>query len=140
MIIIDTNVLSELMRPIPADAVLSWISAQAIDDLWTTTITEAELLVGVVTLPDGRRKSDLARAIDTTIARFGQRILPFDRDAAQQLPNVFLQRRGAKLEMKWADGQIAAIAHAYGADVATRDVDDFTHTGIKVINPWTAQP
>jgi len=90
-------------------------------------------------MPEGRLKSYLARTIDATIARFGQRILPFDRDAAQQLPDVFMHRRKANLDMKWADGQIAAIARAYGADVATRDVDDFMHTGIKVINPWVAR-
>ena len=137
MIILDTNVLSEFMRPIPADIVASWLANQDRDQLWTTTITEAELLVGVATMPEGRRKNELALTIDATLSGFAHRILPFDRDAARQLPDVFLERRAARLEMKLADGQIAAIARLYGADIATRDMDDFVHTGLKLINPWT---
>ena len=140
MIIVDTNVLSEFMRPAPAAAVATWFARQDGDQLWTTTITEAELLVGAAILPDGKRKAELGRTIDATLQRFGQRILPFDRDAAQQLAVVFTQRRAVRLDIKQADGQIAAIARAYGAAVATRDIDDFAHTGVTVINPWTARP
>jgi predicted nucleic acid-binding protein len=140
MIIIDTNVLSEFMRPAPVAAVATWLSQRDSDELWTTTVTEAELLVGAAVLPEGRRKAELAHRIDATLSQFGHRILPFDRDAAQQLAVVFAQRRAARREMKLADGQIAAIARAYGAAVATRDIDDFAHTGVDVINPWTARP
>ena len=140
MIIIDTNVLSEFMRPAPAAAVATWLGQQDGEQLWTTTITEAELLVGAAVLPDGRRKAELERNIDATLARFGHRILPFDRDGARQLAEVFARRRAQRLDMKLADGQIAAIARAYGAAVATRDIDDFAHTGVSVINPWTTPP
>jgi predicted nucleic acid-binding protein len=140
MIIVDTNVLSEFMRPTPTTVVASWLAQQSGDELWTTTVTEAELLVGAAILPEGQRKVDLARNIDATLARFGHRILPFDRDAAQALAAVFTRRRAARLDMKVADGQIAAIALAYGASVATRDIDDFAHTGVNVINPWAARP
>lgn len=140
MIIVDTNVLSEFMRPTPAAAVTNWLAQQDGDQLWTTTITEAELLVGAAGLPQGKRKVDLERNIDATLSRFGHRILPFDRDAARQLAEVFAERRAKRLDMKLADGQIAAIARAYGAPVATRDIDDFAHTGVSVINPWTTKP
>ena len=122
MIILDTNVLSEFMRPAPAAAVATWLSRQNGDELWTTTITEAELLVGAAILPEGRRKAELARRIDATLSQFDHRILPFSRDAAQQLAIVFMQRRAVRLEIKLADGQIAAIARAHGAAVATRDI------------------
>ena len=140
MIIVDTNVLSEFMRPAPAAAVASWLAQQDGGELWTTTITEGELVVGAAILPEGKRKAELARTIDATLARFGHRILPFDRDAAQQLATVYTHRRAARLDMKVADGQIAAIALAYGASIATRDIEDFAHTGVNVINPWTARP
>jgi hypothetical protein len=140
MIIVDTNVLSEFMRPTPAATAASWLAQQDGDQLWTTTITEAELLVGAATLPAGRRRAELERNIDATLSRFSHRILSFDRDAARHLAVVFSQRRAQHLDMKLADGQIAAIARAYGAAVATRDIDDFAHTGISVINPWTTQP
>lgn len=140
MIIIDTNVLSEFMRPDPAANVSTWLGQQDGDQLWTTTITEAELLVGAANLPEGRRRAELERNIDATLSRFGHRILAFDRDSARQLAEVFARRRAQRLDMNLADGQIAAIARAYGAAVATRDIDDFAHTGVSVINPWTAPP
>jgi predicted nucleic acid-binding protein len=140
MIIVDTNVLSEFMRPAPAAAVTTWLGLQDGEQLWTTTITEAELHVGAAILPESKRKAELERNIDETLSRFGHRILAFDRDAARQLAAVFSQRRVRRLDMKLADGQIAAIARAYGATVATRDIQDFAHTGVVVVNPWTARP
>ena len=139
MIILDTNVLSEFMRPAPAAAVTNWLGRQDGEQLWTTTVTEAELLVGAAILPEGKRKAELERNIEATQSRFGHRILTFDRDAARQLAVVFSQRRAQRLDMKLADGQIAAIARAYGAAVATRDIEDFAYAGLIVINPWTAQ-
>ena len=137
MIIVDTNVLSEFMRPAPAAAVASWLAQQDGGELWTTTITEGELVVGAAILPEGKRKAELARTIDATLARFGHRILPFDRDAAQQLATVYTHRRAARLDMKVADGQIAAIANAHGATVATRNVRDFQRLGVAIVNPWS---
>ena len=139
MIILDTNVLSEFMRPAPAAAVTDWLGRRDGEQLWTTTVTEAELLVGAAILPEGKRKAELERNIEATLSRFGHRILTFDRDAARQLAVVFSQRRAQCLDLKLADGQIAAIARAYGAAVATRDIENFAYAGIIVINPWTAQ-
>jgi predicted nucleic acid-binding protein len=138
MILLDTNVLSEFMNVRPSQTVTAWFEAQDIGELWTTTITETELLVGLVTMSEGRRKTELRTAITAMLNAFEHRILPFDREAAQRMPAVFLGRRQAKLESKLADSQIAAIALAQGAAVATRDMADFSHTGVKIINPWIA--
>jgi len=138
MIVVDTNVLSELVRPNPHKQVAAWFGAHRADELWTTAMTEAEMLIGLAVMPQGRRKSELQSAIAHVIDGFEDRILAFDRDAAQQLPAVYLERRTAKLEPKFVDSQIAAIARVHGAAVATRDVGDFEHSGVKIINPWTA--
>lgn len=138
MILLDTNVLSEFTKARPSQAVEAWFDMQDIHELWTTTITETELLIGLATMAEGRRKAELQRAIDTMLNLFDDRILPFDRDAAREMPDVFLKCRRANLEPKLADCQIAAIARAQGATVATRDMADFSHTGAKIINPWTA--
>lgn len=137
MIVLDTNVLSEFMNVRPNQAVAAWFDTQDIDELWTTVITEAELLIGLAKMPEGRKKTELRTAIEAMLGLFEDRILPFDREAAQRMPDVFLERRGMKLEAKLADSQIAAIALSQGAAVATRDMADFFHTGVKIINPWT---
>ncbi len=136
MIIVDTNVFSELVRAQPNERVIAWFGAQDIGDLWTTAITEAELLICLAMMPQGRRRAELESAIGAVLVRFEHRILSFDRDAARDLPVIFLARRAAKLEPKLADSQIAAIALAYGAVVATRDTDDFAQTGIQIVDPW----
>lgn len=138
MIVLDTNVVSEFMQLRPDPAVISWLTTQTVEDFWTTTITEAELFAGAALLPEGKRKQALSQAIAGVLAPLENRIFSFDREAARTLSDVLMERRRAGLDLKWADGQIAAIARAYGADVATRDVDDFAYTGIKIINPWTA--
>ena len=137
MIVVDTNVLSEFMRAVPAPAVISWLGRQNLRALATTAITEAELLLGEALLPLGKRRNELALAIEKVLGMFADRILPFDRDAARQLPAVFVQRRAAGFEFKDADGRIAAIARVHGAAIATRDTIDFMHCGVDVINPWT---
>jgi predicted nucleic acid-binding protein len=138
MILLDTNVLSEFTNIRPNQAVTAWFEGQDIGELWTTAITETELLIGLAKMSEGRRKTELQIAIDAMLGLFEHRILPFDRDAAHRMPDVFLERRRANLEAKLADSQIAAIALAQGAAVATRDMADFSHTGVKIINPWTA--
>lgn len=137
MIIVDTNILSEFTRIAPSDAVVSWFAAQNADELWTTAVTEAEMLVGLAQLPSGRRKNELALAIEKVLGIFGHRILPFDRDAAQQLPAIVIERRSAQLQTKEADGLIAAITRAHRATLATRNTADFEHCGISIVNPWT---
>jgi len=137
MIIVDTNVLSELVRPHPDERVTAWFGARGVEELWTTATTEAEMLIGLAVMPAGRRKAELQSAIATVLGSFENRILPFDRDATRQLAAVYLERRMAGREPKFVDSQIAAIARVHGSAVATRDVDDFEHSGIDVINPWT---
>jgi predicted nucleic acid-binding protein len=138
MIILDTNVLSEFTHKIPVRAVLSWFERQNLEELWTTAITEAEMLAGLALLPNGRRKDELARSIANVLGLFEYRILPFDRDAAARLPEVAVERRLARLKTHEADGFIAAIARAHNATLATRNVRDFAHCGIKVIDPWNS--
>jgi predicted nucleic acid-binding protein len=138
MIVVDTNVVSELMKPRPADAVASWLKAQSIDDLWTTAITEAELLVGAAIMPEGRKKRSMYSAIEAVLqALFSGRILPFDSDAARSFPEVVVRRRLAGLDIDEADAQIAAIAGRYDAPVITRNVRHYVSSGVKIFNPWT---
>jgi toxin FitB len=138
MIIVDTYVLSELVRERPNERVTAWFGTQDAQELWTTATTEAEMLIGLAAMPQGRRRTELQNAIAAVLGSFEHRILPFDRDAARQMPAVHLERRAANREPKFVDNQIAAIARAHGAAVATRDVGDFEHSGIEIINPWTA--
>ena len=140
MIVLDTNVLSELIKPAPAPQVIAWASRQSWQDITTTTICEAELCFGVALLPEGRRRDNLARAIgalfDTMLA--GQ-VLDFDRRAAKFYGPLCAARRrlGLGLEIPYADMQIEAIAQAHrAAAVATRNVADYLGTEITVINPW----
>jgi toxin FitB len=137
MIVLDTNVISEFTRPAPHSRVMEWFRAQNPADISTTTINEAEVLAGLALLPDGSRKTTLIRETEIMLSVFAHRVFPFDRDAAQTYPLVVLQRKASRLSTDTADGQIAAIARARGAAVATRNVADFVHCGIEIINPWT---
>ena len=140
MILLDTNVVSELMRPAPAGAVLAWFTAQDAADLYLSAIGEAELRRGAALLPAGKRRDHLMAMIDAMIAEdFAGRILPFDSNAAQAFVLVFLERRAAGRPISFADGQIAATARAQGAAIATRNTADFAGCGIAVIDPWMHQ-
>ena len=139
MIILDTNVVSEPFQPRPSPLVMNWLAAQDAMQLFTTAPTEAELHYGIALLPGGKRREQL----DMAIRRFLEfdlkdRILPFDRAAAKEFGDITATRRKAGRPIKVFDSQIAAIARVHGAVVATRDIDDFEYTGIKIINPWTA--
>lgn len=137
MIILDTNVLSELMRPTPEGRVLDWIAAQPATSLFTTTITQAEILYGLALLPAGRRKSRLERAADGTFQEdLGGRVLAFDGVAARMYAAVAAERRGAGRPISHFDGQIAAICRSRGAALATRNVTDFIGCGIELMDPW----
>jgi toxin FitB len=139
MIIIDTNVVSELMRTSPDSAVLAWFANHPADTLFLTAITEAELRMGVTILPFGQRRDHLFGAIDAMIDQdFAGRILPFDSPAARSYAEIAAMRRAAGKPIMDADCQIAAIVRACGAAIATRSVKDFEGCGIDVINPWTA--
>ena len=140
MILLDTNVFSELMRPAPSEAVLAWFAAQEAHDLYLSAIGEAELRRGAAMLPAGKRRDQLMAMIDAMIAEdFAGRILPFDSNAAQAFVLVFLERRAAGRPISFADGQIAATARAQGAAIATRNTADFAGCGIAVIDPWAHQ-
>jgi len=140
MILLDTNVVSELMRPAPSEAVLAWFAAQDAADLYLSAIGEAELRRGAAMLPAGKRRAQLIAAIDAMITEdFAGRILPFDSAAAQAFVLGFLERRAAGRPISLADGQIAATARAQGAAIATRNTADFAGCGLAVIDPWAHQ-
>jgi toxin FitB len=139
VIILDTNVVSEPSQPQPSPVVLKWLVTQDATQLFATAPTEAELHYGLALMPDGKRREQLSAAIRQFLEReLDGRILPFDRAAAREFGAITAARRKAGRTIKVFDSQIAAIARAHGAAVATRDVDDFEHCGIKIINPWTA--
>jgi predicted nucleic acid-binding protein len=137
MIVLDTNVLSELLRAAPADPVKLWIKAQLPSDLCTTAICEAEMLYGLALMPAGRRRTTLQRAVEAIFAEdFAGRILTFDSVAAKNFAQIAGERRRSGRPISDFDAQIAAIAASHGAAVATRNVNDFVDCGVKVISPW----
>ena len=137
MIVLDTNVLSELKRPLGDPRVLAWVDEQEAGDVYLTAVTTAELRYGVWRLPDGRRKSDLFLRVQRTVAEeFAGRVLPFDDDASAQYADIVVGREQRGLAISMADAQIAAICRCHTASLATRNTKDFAHTGIDVIDPW----
>ena len=139
MIVLDTNVLSELMRATPDPRVLAWVAAQPRALLCTTHINQAEILYGITALPEGRRRSALAVAAEAMFAEdFAGRILPFGAAAAARYPEIVLARRRTGNPIEGFDALIAAIALAAGAGVATRDTRGFAGCGLTLIDPWTA--
>ena len=139
MIILDTNVVSELMLPRPSARVVEWVSVKAAPTLYFTTVSEAEVRYGVAILPAGRRRERLFAEIEGMLREdFAGRVLPFDRDAARAYASIAAARRSSGHPINHADCQIAAIARSNSAGVATRDEDGFEGCGIDVINPWTS--
>jgi predicted nucleic acid-binding protein len=138
MIILDTNVVSELMRPEPDARVRQWVGERRTDELGTTAITVAEIRHGIERLPDGRRKESLLSAAMDLFAAFGELVQPFDALAAAWFGPVMVRRARIGLPIEGFDAQIAAICRAHGAALATRNVKDFLETGIDVIDPWSA--
>lgn len=137
MIIVDTNVISELMKPLPSPAVVKWMSDQAPDTVFTTAITVAEVLYGIELLPAGRRRDQLLEQAEAMLAEdFAGSIFFFDEQAARIFPLIAVSRRREGRPMSEFDGQIAAIAKANGATLATRNTDDFEGCGVRLINPW----
>ena len=136
MIIVDTNVVSELMRPSPSRQVRNWVSAQAPGELCTTAITVAEIRYGLERLADGRRKQSLLSAVTEVFAAFSDYIQPFDADAAIWYATIVARRDRVGLPIDGFDAQIAAICRIRGAALATRNAKDFRETGIDVIDPW----
>jgi predicted nucleic acid-binding protein len=139
MILLDTNVISEAMRPAPRERVMEWMASQPSSQLFTTAISEAEILSGLAMLPAGKRRAALEEVARRMFAQhFMDRILPFDRGAAQTFAVIMAARRKQGRPIGPFDAQIAAIARAHGAALATRDVADFNDCGIEVIDPWSA--
>jgi predicted nucleic acid-binding protein len=137
VIVLDTNVISELMRPQPDPTVIAWVSAQARDTLYTTSMNEAELLQGVAALPEGKRRTGLAAAVKAVLAEeFDGRVLPFGGLAARRYAEIVTLRRLAGQPIESFDALIAATASIAGAAVATRDIGGFSGCGLTLINPW----
>ncbi|AEU38693.1 type II toxin-antitoxin system VapC family toxin [Granulicella mallensis] len=137
MIILDTNVVSEPMRPNGDPRVGAWLDRQMAETLYLTATSLSELLVGVELLPEGKRKQGLASALSDLMNRlFGSRILPFDQQAAITYASLIGQARIGGHHLSVADGQIAAIAKVHGFIVATRDTTPFVAAGISILNPW----
>ena len=137
MILIDTNVVSEPWKPAPDARVLAWLDAQAIETLFLSAITVAELRFGIAAMPEGKRRTVLHdRLKDEVLPLFSGRILPFDLDASKAYATLMAAARGSGKAIGTADGYIAATALAHGFSVATRDVSPFEAAGLKVINPW----
>lgn len=138
MIVLDTNVLSELMRSQPAPAVVAWVNRQARSMLYTTSISKAEILFGIAAMPDGRRRTALAAMADAMFNDdFAGRILAFDASAAVHYAEIGAARRRAGRPVGIPDAQIAATARSAGAAVATRDITGFEDCGVALIDPWT---
>lgn len=136
MIILDTNVLSELTRPRPESTVVAWLDAVPASELATTAITVSELRYGVTRLSDGRRKLALVDSVDALIAEFAGRIEPFDAYAAEAYPLVVTRRERLGRPISTLDAQIAAICRARQVPLATRNTKDFLDTGIELVDPW----
>jgi predicted nucleic acid-binding protein len=141
VIVLDTNVISELVRPEPDRRVLSWLNPLPWAEVYLTAITAAELRYGVARLPDGNRKTELAEGVRRlTQERFADRILPFDDAAASHYAQVVAGREARGRPIGVADAQIAAICLTHGAVLATRNTKDFTDLAVGIVNPWESEP
>ena len=137
MILLDTNVLSELMRPTPDSSVLAWMATQPAQSLYTTSITQAEILHGIMLLAQSQRRRAFEAAADAMFREdFIGRILSFGSDAASPYARIAVDRRRAGRPISQFDAQIAAIARSRGAMIATRNTADFEACGVDLVNPW----
>ncbi|PDT17831.1 VapC toxin family PIN domain ribonuclease [Rhizobium sp. J15] len=137
MIVLDTNVISELLAPAPNAAVLDWVAKQHPSSVFTTAAAEAEILYGLRLLPEGRRRRDLEAVILPIFTEdFGGRVLPFDREASNVYATIATDRRKAGRPISQFDAQIAAIAISRGASLATRNVSDSAGINLQIVNPW----
>ena len=139
MIVLDTNVISEVFRPHPDGHVVAWLESLR-GDVAITAITLAELLAGVRRLPEGRRRSTLRTGIEEALKPYRETkaVLAFDEGAADHYADVLVARERAGLPISTADAQIAAICRASSASCATRNTKDFIATGIELIDPWVS--
>jgi hypothetical protein len=137
MIVLDTNVFSEPLKPLADRAVIRWLDAQDPETLYLTATVLSEILIGIALLPAGKRKHGMAQAMRALQARlFADRVLPFDREAAVALALLGSRAAARGYSISTADCQIASIAAVHGFAVATRDTAPFLAVGVRVINPW----
>ena len=137
MLMLDTNMLSEIMRSEPERKVADWIVRQPSDELFTAAVCQAEILSGLAVMPNGRRRAELEEAARAMFADdFAGRVLPFDTEAAAAYAEVFAVRRKAGRPSGTIDLMLAAIARVRGASVVTRNVADFEGVGVAIVNPW----
>lgn len=136
MIVLDTNVVSEAMKPEPNAVVRAWLNDQVVETLYLSTVTLAELLFGVAALPVGKRKNMLSGALEGLVGLFEGRILAFDAEAARQYAELAVTARNGGRGFPTPDGYIAAIAASRGFSVASRDTSPFAAVGLQAINPW----
>jgi predicted nucleic acid-binding protein len=139
VIILDTNVLSETMAPIPSIGVMAWLARQPVEELCTTAVSKAEILAGIARMPAGRRRRELQTEADAMFDEdFERDILAFDSGAAEIYAEMVGQRYATGRIVGRLDVQIAAIARLHGAILATRNTADFEECGIRLVNPWEA--
>jgi predicted nucleic acid-binding protein len=139
MILLDTNLVSEPWKPKPDPHVVAWIDAQAVETLYLSAVTVAELRFGIAAMPVGKRRKLLSERVEGELLPvFAGRVLPFDLDASRAYAELMSKAKIAGLSITMADAYIAAIAAARGFLVASRDVAPFEAAGVPVINPWTA--
>jgi predicted nucleic acid-binding protein len=137
VIVLDTNIISELMRTRPADRVRTWADERVASELFTTSIAEAEVRYGIALLPKGKRRDALAGAARVMFSEgLRWRVLPFTSDAAEHYADIAAVRRRSGRPISTLDAQIGAIARAHGATLATRNVSDFEDCGIDLLDPW----
>lgn len=138
MIVLDTNVLSEMLKGQPSAQVAAWLAGQPPASIFTTTVTQAEILYGLKLLPQGQRRTLLEAAIRLIFDEdLAGKILPFDGSAADAYSNIAADRKRAGRPISQFDAQIAGIALSRGAAIATRNVADFHGAGVEIINPWS---
>ena len=136
MIVLDTNVVSEAMKPQANSAVRAWLNAQVAETLYLTSVTLAEMLFGIAVLPAGRRRNTLTRVLDGVLELFRDRVLPFDTDAARHYAALAVAARNTGRGFPAPDGYIAAIAASRGFIVASRGTPPYEAGGLRVVDPW----
>jgi predicted nucleic acid-binding protein len=140
MIVLDTNVVSELMRAAPAARVVAWVHEQPAAEMCTTSVTLAEIRYGIARLPAGRRRDHLRATADDVFSAFAGQVLAFDATAATHYADIVVEREHCGSPISGFDAQIAAVCRAHRASLATRNTDDFGRLGLDLIDPWTDSP
>jgi len=140
IIVLDTNVLSEVLKPSPEEAVLHWLAEQNREIVFTTAITQAEIMYGVEMLPSGKRRTRLQHAVEKLFREeFPERILVFDSGSALLYPKIVARRARLGHPISQFDALIASVCHSRNAAIATRNTTDFEDCGLTIVNPWNSR-